>query len=297
MADSGTSGPIDSEGLAPSSGTIPTVPYENPFKSLLLRFQRGHAEHGQAMLILELLTEDEVEEHEEWNPPSLLDVDGYLSWDDPETGEPLFVAARASGATGFRGEFRDNLYDRAKEAWEVFKPLAREAGSHLPSSLRKAMPVEPHDAPGIWYTFLFWCSDHRDFEPMVTPKGHKYISRKLSYSVFLDSATAIETCRLNTSDPVLPPVLLDPQKHGTIPPMSQLKYNILQAMLELGAITADERRTTDKIAEKAEGSDANPNKFKVPLVELKNDSYVESKEGRGGGFWLTDNGKAVAEKL
>jgi hypothetical protein len=180
---------------------------ENPYKSLLLRFQRGHAEHGQTWLQLVLLTEDEVEERKSRRLPSLLGVDGYLSWDDPETGEPLFVAAGASVAAGLQGEFRDIHYSWAMEAWEIFKPLAREAGSHLPSSIRKAMPVEPHDAPGIWYTFLFWCAETQDFKNVVTPKGHEYIYRPLSNSVFKDSADAKEMCRLATDDPCLPPRL------------------------------------------------------------------------------------------
>lgn len=67
-------------------------------------------------------------------------------------------------------------------------------------------------------------------------------------------------------------------------------------MHELGADAADKRRSTEEIAAKVEGAKANPNKYKTPLAELKHDEYVESKTGRGGGFWLLGKGKTLAEK-
>lgn len=85
------------------------------------------------------------------------------------------------------------------------------------------------------------------------------------------------------------------EREDTIPALSDRKYEILQAMAELGATSADERQTTDKIAVKAEGKAANTSNYKVPLAELKKDSYVESKKSRGGGYWLSVKGKRVAE--
>ena len=83
----------------------------------------------------------------------------------------------------------------------------------------------------------------------------------------------------------------------TTPVLSQLKYDILQAMLELCAVSADTRRTAEEIAAKVEGKGANANKFKLPLVELGRDGLLGTKKGRGGGSWLTDSGRAAAEVL
>jgi len=83
-------------------------------------------------------------------------------------------------------------------------------------------------------------------------------------------------------------------KTPTIPILSERQYNILQAMLELGATAVQDRFTTEKIALKAEGSGTSPEQFKRPMSDLKKRKLVDSQDGRDGGSWLTDNGRTVA---
>jgi hypothetical protein len=40
-----------------------------------------------------------------------------------------------------------------------------------------------------------------------------------------------------------------------------------------------------------------PNQFKEVIADLKRLKYIDTKEGRGGGCWLSDSGRRRAEKL
>jgi hypothetical protein len=91
--------------------------------------------------------------------------------------------------------------------------------------------------------------------------------------------------------------VLLPSDVPTIPKLNERKYTILQAMLELRATTFQDRATTEKIAAKAEGANASPEQFKHPMSDLKKRNLVHSHGGRHGGYWLTDDGRAVAEHL
>ena len=54
---------------------------------------------------------------------------------------------------------------------------------------------------------------------------------------------------------------------------------------------------SQEVAEKAEGLNANTNAFKEPAANLRRQGYIDTKEGRGGGSWLTKSGQDVAKKL
>jgi hypothetical protein len=82
-----------------------------------------------------------------------------------------------------------------------------------------------------------------------------------------------------------------------IPALGDRQYLILQALLMLDATSADQRVSTAEVATKAEGSSANPANFKEPIAGLKTKQLIDSREGRGGGVWLTSSGKRIAEKL
>ena len=87
---------------------------------------------------------------------------------------------------------------------------------------------------------------------------------------------------------------------GTPPseePLSGRAMCVLEAMLMLGAINPDHRQTTEDIAEKALGKCADANALKGVMAELKTRKLIESKTGRGGGYWLTESGRVRAEKL
>ncbi len=146
-----------------------------------------------------------------------------------------------------------------------------------------------------------------------SPKG-KYIGKAILEKPLQLSVHLIEAYKLDTDEPItvcggegMPVYTGEDEESGDSkgeamleksenPALSRLKYDILQAMHELGANTPEARQTTDQIAMKAEGPAANVNKFKLPLSKLKDDSYIKSKVGRGGGYWLLEKGKSLSVK-
>jgi hypothetical protein len=74
-------------------------------------------------------------------------------------------------------------------------------------------------------------------------------------------------------------------------------YNILQALYHLQAFTCAARQTTATIVRRAEGDPANPESFKVPLTQLRYRTLVQSKPGRGGGYWLTPAGRDLIRRV
>lgn len=70
---------------------------------------------------------------------------------------------------------------------------------------------------------------------------------------------------------------------------------ILTAMADLGAVSSATRKSQDKIAQAAVEFRADRDSVKDRLKTLKRLGYTESKGGRGGGCWLTDNGTKTVE--
>jgi hypothetical protein len=82
-----------------------------------------------------------------------------------------------------------------------------------------------------------------------------------------------------------------------LPALSDRQYLILQTLLMMRATSANNRQTTAIIAAKAEGTRANPVQFKQNIAILKHAGFLSTKEGRGGGCWLTAKGQEVARNL
>jgi hypothetical protein len=80
-------------------------------------------------------------------------------------------------------------------------------------------------------------------------------------------------------------------------PLSDRAQSVLMAMLELGALDSDQRRSTEDIAIKTLGDGTDPNALKSVMADLKTRKFINSKTGSGGGCWLTEAGKRRAEKL
>ncbi len=78
-------------------------------------------------------------------------------------------------------------------------------------------------------------------------------------------------------------------------PLGERAQLVLIAMLELGAIDSDQRRSTEAIAVKATGGDGNS--LKIVMADLKTRRLIDSKTGRTGGCWLTEPGRERAQKL
>jgi len=72
---------------------------------------------------------------------------------------------------------------------------------------------------------------------------------------------------------------------------------ILKALFELAAFDHEHRKSTAKVVAKAAGGQADPGQYKEVVSDLKTRGLVDTKEGRGGGIWLTARGCKHAEKL
>ncbi|MCX7701855.1 MAG: hypothetical protein N2039_13335 [Gemmataceae bacterium] len=79
--------------------------------------------------------------------------------------------------------------------------------------------------------------------------------------------------------------------------LSNRAQSVLIAMLKLGALDSDQRRSTEEIAIKALGDATDPNALKSVMADLKTRKLIQTREGRGGGCWLTEAGRRRAEKL
>jgi len=80
-------------------------------------------------------------------------------------------------------------------------------------------------------------------------------------------------------------------------PLGDRAQVVLIAMLEMGAIDSDARRTTEEIAIKAFSNKADANSLKSIMADLNTRRLIDTKTGRNGGCWLTSAGHARSEKL
>ena len=209
---------------------------------------------------------------------------------------------------------------RTAEALKTFTRLCEEAGAALPPEFRDRLAgLCPWTMrrPATWWLAL-----------LVTLKGDsarlpdgRYLGEVLWVRPFLLCVGAIERCRLNTDNPEFPERYTGDsassadedettggkteQSEGEggagsgvpVPDLAHRDQLALQAMLEEGAYDSDHRLTTAQIVKKAEGNTADAVAYKEVMAKLKGLDYIQTKEGRSGGCWLTDHGRARAEKL
>lgn len=79
------------------------------------------------------------------------------------------------------------------------------------------------------------------------------------------------------------------------PSLSDLQLNILVALYDCDAFDPDSRKSQDILASPS-GTDS-PESLKKPFSQLRKLGLIQSRQGRGGGSWLTPLGKARAEKF
>jgi hypothetical protein len=78
-------------------------------------------------------------------------------------------------------------------------------------------------------------------------------------------------------------------------PLCERAQIVLQVLLTRNAVDSDSRVTTAEIVETTGGIDPVP--YKPVIADLCRRGYAKTKEGRGGGVWLTEKGKERAAKL
>jgi len=109
-----------------------------------------------------------------------------------------------------------------------------------------------------------------------------------SYDLEQDATgPAIETVTQNDE---LPPA-------GWDIPLSMRSQEALEALLELNACDSDRRVTTQDVVEKAVGKNVAVRPYRDVIRDLRDQGYVNTKGGRGGGLWLSEKGLHRAKKL
>ena len=81
------------------------------------------------------------------------------------------------------------------------------------------------------------------------------------------------------------------------PVLGERAQLVLTVLLSESAFSSDSRVKTAEITAKAAGPEADPNAYKKVISSLASLGYVSTREGRGGGCWLTGKGKQRADKL
>jgi hypothetical protein len=80
-------------------------------------------------------------------------------------------------------------------------------------------------------------------------------------------------------------------------PLAERDQLVLTVLRDNSVLDSDHRMTTAEIAGKAAGKMTDPNPYKEVVSKLVELGYVATKEGRGGGCWLTPSGQKRVAKL
>jgi hypothetical protein len=112
-----------------------------------------------------------------------------------------------------------------------------------------------------------------------------------------DAVVVSDNGQWRFADGVIQAALPDRQAERADEPLSERAQLVLVAMLELGAVDSDSRKPTARITTRAMGAEADANSLKPVMSELATRQLIQTREGRGGGCWLTEAGKRRAEKL
>jgi len=185
------------------------------------------------------------------------------------------------------GSKPDNVESTPQSVQELRQWCQRQAA--------RIASLEPDDPVGIpihiWQEIWRLAGEFGAYqvtEAIAPPYGYiGFLERFVSkgpQQVMTHLARLIEWCdgRLLQSPPDSPPLDSDPV-------LSPLQYEILEALWRLKGTDAEKRKTASDIAKKV-GGNATEQSCKSPLSDLKRRSLVDSKEGRGGGSWLTPKG-------
>lgn len=112
-----------------------------------------------------------------------------------------------------------------------------------------------------------------------------------------DAIVVSEDGQWRIADGAIQAALPDRQAEPVDEPLSERAQLVLVAMLQLGAVDSDTRQPTAGITTRAMGHEADANSLKPVMSELATRKLIQTREGRGGGCWLTEAGKRRAEKL
>lgn len=97
------------------------------------------------------------------------------------------------------------------------------------------------------------------------------------------------TLRTQLSDKQAPAVL--DLKDGTV------EYCFVQALFEKEIFDASSLMTTETLVKQAIGPQADPNTYKQQVSNLRSKGIIDTRSGRRGGCWLTEEGRRVASNL
>jgi hypothetical protein len=191
-------------------------------------------------------------------------------------------------------------------------------------SVARELPQWADRYGGIWAEYSIWrpllgefadaainlaLEIHENCAPLTTyinahPPSGPQIESALAFAKHM---RAIAMARSTRAQRIKPETDQKPPPTGTVdtPPSTrrdQARYTahqreILQALLELKAFDEETRKNITEIGRKALGPDGNSGNLARDLSKLAKRGLVETKEGWGGGAWLTVGGIEEARKL
>jgi len=224
----------------------------------------------------------------------------YSFWDDEEYTEWCEIVRQGRMAQGSakQGATPSDIDDWMRAVWPGISSDdltdAHDLAVNVPVPLAKldiSHPADLSDKNAHLFDVRVW---------RLTKEGRRHLETR--------SGQAAVTAPRDASATLVPPLDAFDQDIGATPiaqelvekpspALSNRKMYILQAMFLAGAFTADSRMTTDRIAKVAEGPEADPNGFKESIAELRRAQLIETKQGRGGGCWLTAEGRGIAKMI
>jgi hypothetical protein len=149
-----------------------------------------------------------------------------------------------------------------------------------------------HDSftANTWERFMTWAHVN---VPKIEPLPPGW--RRRDEIAHLKQLAAIALLRAR--DEGGPPTGTDGNGNRAEPSLSRDQRWLLVAALRLSAIHSDSRKNAKVLLIKARGEFDKPANVKKALSRLVREGLLDSRTGRGGGYWLTPAGKLRAERL
>jgi hypothetical protein len=204
------------------------------------------------------------------------------------------LAARVASALGLGHAHKVALQEGRLFSLGSFRPMGYSVAAYL---------ILPSDAAEVTAGAALLISQGLSPFLMLTPTG-RFVTGEITlrlrsfgsaYLPLADALVVSDVGQWSIANEAIWSAL--PDRAAEDEPLNSRAQSVLIAMLELGALDSDHRRSTEEIAVRALGKGTDANALKSVMADLSTRKLIDCKKGSGGGCWLTETGKRRAEKL
>jgi hypothetical protein len=204
------------------------------------------------------------------------------------------LATQVASALGLSAANRVGAHDGRVFSLGSFRPAGQSVAAFL---------ILPSDATEVTSGAASLISQGLSPFLLLTPT-RRFVTAELALRLrsigsanlpLVEALVVADDGRWSIADEVMRAAL--PDRPVAEEPLSDRAQEVLVAMLQLKAVDSDSRQPTAAIAARAMGANADANSLKPVMSELATRQLIQTREGRGGGCWLTEAGKRRAEKL